>query len=404
MTLLSELNFRPGGDPTGFAQYGALHEELSKLAHPACPEVNWEWVEYQCLSLFQENGAELQSAAAFLLARTQLHGLPGMEQALVLVVALLTQGGPVLWPPSSSARLQILAWLFVHLQSVVRRLELLTTDLPLARRINAALTRISELLGRQKQPPVAALEEVRQQFEKLIRRLEPEAATSELPLQQAAGGTGASLGIQTLKPFQVATALPTSTPNVLVVSLADGHGSDSSRWSTKGAFLLSLVALLCVMGLSGLGWWGHELWLAVEHRQSAQVGVPEPVHLDSLMLFPSGSAQLRPESTKVLINSLMSIKAQKDWLIVITGHSDAIGNAAQNLELSLARAAAVRDWMQRMGDIPGSCFVVQGFGAGQPLASNDTKEGRSTNRRVDIRLVPQAGACAAGHVLGDVPG
>ncbi|MOA66150.1 flagellar motor protein MotB [compost metagenome] len=49
--------------------------------------------------------------------------------------------------------------------------------------------------------------------------------------------------------------------------------------------------------------------------------------------------------------------------------------------------------MQRMGDLPDSCFAVQGYGASRPVASNDTEAGRSANRRVDIRLVPEAGAC-----------
>jgi hypothetical protein len=49
--------------------------------------------------------------------------------------------------------------------------------------------------------------------------------------------------------------------------------------------------------------------------------------------------------------------------------------------------------MQRMGEIPDSCFAVQGFGAAQPVASNDTENGRAANRRVDIRLVPEVGAC-----------
>ena len=122
--------------------------------------------------------------------------------------------------------------------------------------------------------------------------------------------------------------------------------------------------------------------------------LPQPVRLDSLLLFAPGSAQLRADSTKVLVNGLIDIKAQPDWLIVITGHADMRGSAEQNHALSLARAEAVRDWMQRMGDIPDSCFVVQGSGADQPVASNQTEAGRSANRRVDIRLVPQAGACA----------
>lgn len=135
-----------------------------------------------------------------------------------------------------------------------------------------------------------------------------------------------------------------------------------------------------------------------DHRQPPELPmlakIPSPVRLDSLSLFGTGSAELKPGSTKVLISALVNIKAQPGWLIVIAGHTDATGNPAHNLELSRSRAASVRDWMQRMGDIPDSCFAVQGFGANQPVATNDTEGGRAANRRVDIRLVPEVGACA----------
>lgn len=134
------------------------------------------------------------------------------------------------------------------------------------------------------------------------------------------------------------------------------------------------------------------------HRQPPEAPtlakIPSSVRLDSLSLFGTGSSELKPGSTKVLINALVNIKAQPGWLIVIAGHTDVTGSPEQNLELSRARAASVRDWMQRMGDIPDSCFAVQGFGANQPVASNDTEVGRAANRRVDIRLVPEVGACA----------
>ncbi|WP_150595661.1 OmpA family protein, partial [Pseudomonas fluorescens] len=125
----------------------------------------------------------------------------------------------------------------------------------------------------------------------------------------------------------------------------------------------------------------------VEAPAPALVKISTPVRLDSLSLFSAGSSQLKPDSTRVLINALVDIKAQPGWLIVIAGHTDLTGNPEKNLELSRARAASVRDWMQRMGDIPDSCFAVQGFGANQPVASNDTAVGRAANRRVDIRLV-----------------
>lgn len=127
---------------------------------------------------------------------------------------------------------------------------------------------------------------------------------------------------------------------------------------------------------------------------SLPVQIASPVRLDSLSLFATGSARLKPDSTKVLINALATIKAQPDRLIVIAGHTDATGDPHDNLRLSHARAIAVRAWMQQMGGIPDRCFAAQGFGASQPIASNDTEAGRAANRRVDIRLVPDTGACA----------
>lgn len=143
--------------------------------------------------------------------------------------------------------------------------------------------------------------------------------------------------------------------------------------------------------------------LQLEHRPPpappGPVPVPQVVRLNSLSLFDSGSARLKTGSTRVLVTALVDIKAQPGWLIVIAGHTDATGNPDHNLRLSRARAAAVRDWMQHMGDIPDSCFAVQGFGAEHPVASNDTQDGRTSNRRVDIRLLPAEGACLAAPVV-----
>lgn len=124
---------------------------------------------------------------------------------------------------------------------------------------------------------------------------------------------------------------------------------------------------------------------------------PEPVakivRLDSMSLFDSGKSVLKAGSTKMLVNSLVGIKAKPGWLIVVAGHTDITGNPQMNQTLSLKRAEAVRDWMRDTGDVPETCFAVQGYGASHPVATNDTPDGRALNRRVEISLVPQANAC-----------
>ena len=125
----------------------------------------------------------------------------------------------------------------------------------------------------------------------------------------------------------------------------------------------------------------------------AEKTAPKIIRLDSMSLFDTGRWVLKPGSTKLLVNSLVGIKAKPGWLIVVAGHTDSTGDDKSNQILSLKRAESVRDWMRDTGDVPESCFAVQGYGESRPVAPNDTAEGRALNRRVEISLVPQANAC-----------
>lgn len=158
---------------------------------------------------------------------------------------------------------------------------------------------------------------------------------------------------------------------------------------------------------------GQRLWLALQQAIDTWTPPPAPkpkpvpqiVRLDSMSLFDSGKSELKPGSTKMLVNSLVGIKARPGWLIVVSGHTDNTGSVQLNQTLSLKRAEAVRNWMRDTGDVPESCFAVQGYGDSRPIASNDTPDGRSHNRRVEISLVPQADACrlpGAKHASQDV--
>ncbi|EHN8829345.1 TPA: OmpA family protein [Enterobacter bugandensis] len=146
---------------------------------------------------------------------------------------------------------------------------------------------------------------------------------------------------------------------------------------------------------------GQRLWLALQKAIDTYVppsapapkSQPKIIRLDSMSLFDTGKWALKPGSTKLLVNSLVGIKAKPGWLIVVAGHTDSTGDDKSNQELSLKRAESVRDWMRDTGDVPESCFAVQGYGESRPVATNDTTEGRALNRRVEISLVPQANAC-----------
>ena len=65
------------------------------------------------------------------------------------------------------------------------------------------------------------------------------------------------------------------------------------------------------------------------------------------------------------------------------GYQDASGNEAWNRQLSLERARAVGDWLVAHG-VAADRIVFEGAGSSEPVASNETRYGRSLNRRIDI--------------------
>lgn len=407
MTILTEEVLRLGGDPSQRAEFAPLGAELAKLNHPACPDVDWPRVEQLTIALFREHGMELQSTAAFVLAHAQLQGLAGLSDGMTLLNRFLVQGWDRLWPSALPARLEILAWLFTQLQPLFRRQELSSEQLPELRQLDDELRQMSERLAAQVQAPLIPLLALCKQVFSAIGRLTRDAVpaletavTITTPVDEENPAARNSVGA---KRRPIAGARQGAGPAVVVLKLDATEPAIDQELEPKRRglwpWLLALLILLLLTGLFGW-WWQSNLQSSAAPLSTASPGAhgqttTEPIHLDSLVLFPPGSAELKPESTKVLINSLIDIKAQPGWLIVITGHSDTSGDPKRNLELSRERAEAVKQWMQSMGDIPESCFVVQGKGAEQPIADDDTESGRRKNRRVDIQLVPSIGACAS---------
>jgi outer membrane protein OmpA-like peptidoglycan-associated protein len=100
--------------------------------------------------------------------------------------------------------------------------------------------------------------------------------------------------------------------------------------------------------------------------------------------FDFASATLKPESTPVLEEIAAALVANPDWNLTIEGHTDSVGTAAYNLDLSNRRAAAVREALVTRYHINGDRLSTAGYGFTRPKASNDTPEGRALNRRVEL--------------------
>ena len=73
--------------------------------------------------------------------------------------------------------------------------------------------------------------------------------------------------------------------------------------------------------------------------------------------------------------------------IVVTGHTDSTGSTALNMELSLKRAQTVASFLKKIGKIDSKDITVKGYGETRPVASNETKEGRERNRRIEVLIV-----------------
>lgn len=102
--------------------------------------------------------------------------------------------------------------------------------------------------------------------------------------------------------------------------------------------------------------------------------------------FEVDSAQLVGASAAVLDRVAASMREVPDAKVRVEGHTDSSGSAAHNLDLSRRRADAVLNYLVRAG-IDRARLSGEGFGESRPVASNETREGKAMNRRVELRRV-----------------
>jgi outer membrane protein OmpA-like peptidoglycan-associated protein len=103
------------------------------------------------------------------------------------------------------------------------------------------------------------------------------------------------------------------------------------------------------------------------------------------VLFRSGSVELLPAARERLAKVSGIVLAYPSLHVSIEGHTDSVGSDEYNQDLSERRAQSVRDYFVR-GGIPAGAVDARGFGKAEPVASNETSEGRQQNRRVELVL------------------
>ena len=119
------------------------------------------------------------------------------------------------------------------------------------------------------------------------------------------------------------------------------------------------------------------------------------------VLFDTGSYTLKPGAREKLAKISGIVLAHPGLTLQIEGHTDSVGGDDFNQQLSERRADSVRDFLAQQG-VPASSITARGFGKSQPVASNDTPEGRQRNRRVE--LVVNGDAIGNSAVASAAPG
>jgi len=124
----------------------------------------------------------------------------------------------------------------------------------------------------------------------------------------------------------------------------------------------------------------------IEGAQVERIGEGIKITFDSGILFDVNKATLRPAAIENLQKLASILTKYEDTDILIEGHTDSTGPEEYNLELSRRRAQTVANYLAGLQVDPRR-FTIMGYGESQPIASNDTPEGRQANRRVELAIM-----------------
>ncbi len=136
-----------------------------------------------------------------------------------------------------------------------------------------------------------------------------------------------------------------------------------------------------------------ETKVAAPEPMPAPAPAPAPMKVEKLTLqsdayFDFDKAKLKPAAKTRLDELWGRVKGAVINAVKIVGHTDSIGTEAYNQKLSERRAESVKSYLVDKG-VSADLIEAKGMGESQPMASNQTKEGRAKNRRVEVEIDAQ---------------
>ena len=202
--------------------------------------------------------------------------------------------------------------------------------------------------------------------------------------------------------------LATAAAAVLLAGCADMNMSDTQRRTATGAGVGALAGAVlgsgggnagagAVIG-AGVGALGTYIWSSRMENQKREmeaatrgtgVAVTQTadnqlkLDIPSDISFDVGRSNVKGNFAPVLDQFANGLRNNPNAVVRIVGHTDSTGTDAVNNPLSVNRAASTRDYLVMRG-VPATHFNIEGRGSYQPIATNDSNEGRARNRRVEI--------------------
>lgn len=268
-----------GQDPRAWTEYTQLRDEMSKLTHPARPDIAWQQVEQWCVTLFRHNGTDLQTAAWFCFARVQRAGLSGLSEGLDLLDSLISHQWSLLWPSQLPSRKAVLVWLSEHLMLSLRGITLGHRDRQTVYRLEQQLRHLCDLLQRLDLRQVSKFDALLHWMHAAVVRLEN---AKETPLPAPAETS--SYMASTL-PESAGRTWGDSEPVVLVVrdegTQRIAQTSIVKRYR-RGVWMGFTAGMMSAALVTTLSLWGWLSWQ--ESRPAARIGAsltPLPVALSS---------------------------------------------------------------------------------------------------------------------------